>query len=712
MLILMSRRIISVLSSPIFQNLVAIVVTIFFLVFIILFSLLPAIHKAEDDAVDLQEKTAIDAQHLVDLFIQTRFQNIDTIGNNIWFWYAHKETSDKKHTPHDKDIEAITNIFFNSNTDFINVSLLDSNGKTSISVDKPGIIDPTSFASLKDSMSFKEAFEKGENYISPVYFSSQGPVLEFALPLKENGKIIGVITADIDFTILWKIAKTPQVTDGKIYLVDTRGYIIADPDPIKSISGENLKYRDVVSKLIEGEDRIKLSTYINEDKVPVISYGLKNPTTNWGIIVEQNLITAMLQKDRTTNIALGFSGISSVLIIFLLLGTYRLVKALVKLKQEEEIISSERNKLAVTLAGISDAVIALDLNREIVIFNKAAETLTGYKSADIIGKDLSYTIRVYEEDKEIPSEIYSPIQKSLFEGVVFSKNGLRIKTSKKETYVNLLVGHIAEGLSTHLGCILTLHDVTEEKQLEHMKVDFVSMAAHELRTPLTIIIGYLTSLDVQSKSKLDEEEQVFVERSLSSARQLNELVNDLLSISKVENRVMTVAHKTIDWEQQLLNLLENFKSIASQKNITIALHIPNNIPQVSADPIKINEVLNNLLENALKYTEPKGTIDIFVKIEKDFIVTSVKDTGAGIPEDSIPHLFTKFYRVYGALDTSSNSQGSGLGLYISKAIIDAHAGKIWVESVLGKGSTFSFSLPLIQNLPIVENTLDNKSENG
>lgn len=232
----------------------------------------------------------------------------------------------------------------------------------------------------------------------------------------------------------------------------------------------------------------------------------------------------------------------------------------------------------------------------------------------------------------------------------------------------------------------------KEKRLESMQVDFVSMASHELRTPITSLIGYLQTLNDEARSKLTEEEKSFLDRSLVSAQEILALVNNILNVSKVERGAFSVTLKPLDWSQVLEQVVSENKILASQKNISLELKLPDNLPKVLADQLRITEVLNNLINNAIVYTKAGGSVEVSTQPQEDQIITSVKDNGQGIPKEVMSHLFTKFFRVQGALDKSSSSSGSGLGLYISKSIIDLHHGKIWASSEEGKGSTFSFSL--------------------
>ena len=247
--------------------------------------------------------------------------------------------------------------------------------------------------------------------------------------------------------------------------------------------------------------------------------------------------------------------------------------------------------------------------------------------------------------------------------------------------------------------------MTKEREFETMKLDFVSMAAHELRTPLTAMRGYLSLLNEEAGEKLSQEELQYLDRSFISANQLNSLVENLLNLSRVERGSLKLTVNPINIETIIAGVLDNLGSIAKQKNITLTFNPPKHQVIVLADHFRITEVVTNLVGNAINYTAAGGKVDITVSPEKEKATVSVIDNGQGIPASAISHLFTKFYRVQSSL--AMGSKGTGLGLYISKAIIDAHRGKIWVESVEGKGSTFSFTLPLAPKntkLPVLGKT--------
>ncbi len=367
------------------------------------------------------------------------------------------------------------------------------------------------------------------------------------------------------------------------------------------------------------------------------------------------------------------------------------------LLQDKNIISAERNKLSVALSSIADAVIGLDLEHKITVFNKAAETLTGYKADEVLAKNIDEVLAIYDKDKKIPTNTYAPIRNDEFEGIMYATNNLKLVGNAKESYVNIVSGKIKESSHVNLGCLLTLHDVTKETQLEEMKLDFVSMAAHELRTPLTSIKGYLSVYMDEYGTTLNEDQKTYLNRMNISTAQLVSLVENLLSVSRIERGVFKIEPIAYDWLKILKQSVGDFVNRAGEKKITLTFDEPKSpLPAVKVDPLRIGEVINNLLANAISYTSAGGKVRVWIESKPGEVITHVEDTGQGIPEEAIPRLFTKFFRVWGKLEMGS--KGTGLGLYISKSIVEAHRGKIWVNSQLGKGSVFSFSLPTETNV--------------
>lgn len=376
----------------------------------------------------------------------------------------------------------------------------------------------------------------------------------------------------------------------------------------------------------------------------------------------------------------------------------------------DSMLTAEREKFLWTAENMTDPIIGLDLRLNITYLNKAAEKILGLDPTLSKGQSIAQILKFQGQLGEIPPAKLIPLRSPGFDGVLFSQNEVKVISllNNKEAFTNIITTQIKHGSFINLACILTFHDVTAEKQLEAMKLDFISMAAHELRTPLTSIKGYMSVFIQENEKKLSEDQMMFIRRISNSAQQLSALVENLLGVSRVERGAMTITTQPMDWDQTLQIAFEQFEHRAQEKRLDLKyIRSKTPLPTVQADNVRINEVINNFLANACNYTEPGGKITLWAEFKDNYIITHVQDTGRGLSKEALERLFTKFYRVPGNLEQAS--KGNGLGLYISKAIVELHHGKIWVESPgLGKGSTFSFSLPVVETKNMDLNILTKK----
>lgn len=377
-----------------------------------------------------------------------------------------------------------------------------------------------------------------------------------------------------------------------------------------------------------------------------------------------------------------------------------------KFNSYNRFIDAQNKEFLMTLQNIKDPVIGIDTQGKIILFNQSASDFTGLSTKDTLGNQLNTTLKFYDKNKELPLQTLIPLKPGAQQGIIVQAPEIKIVSESKESYADITVSTIKEGPIINLGAIISLHDTTKEKQLEAMKLDFVSMAAHELRTPLTTIKSYISVFVSENEKKLSEDQMMFIRRINTASQQLSALVENLLSVSRVERGAMSLTLKLMDWVSNVKQATEQFEQRAKEKRMELEFIQPTSpIPQVRADMVRINEVLSNFLSNALSYTEPGGKITVSIETKDNQVITNVTDTGRGIPKDSLSHLFSKFFRISGNTDTQA-SKGNGLGLYISKAIVELHKGKIWAESEgSNKGSTFSFSLPAAETAPININVL-------
>ena len=239
-------------------------------------------------------------------------------------------------------------------------------------------------------------------------------------------------------------------------------------------------------------------------------------------------------------------------------------------------------------------------------------------------------------------------------------------------------------------------DITERKRMEgklrkvdQMKSEFLSNVSHELRTPLQSIGGF-TKLIMNGQVPDPATQQEFLQIIDREALHLGNLINSLMDMSRLEAGRFLINRKLIPVRDSFVDPIKSFYSLARDKNITLSENIPEQLPEMEVDGERLRQVIINLLGNAVKFSDPGGSVSIKVEKQKDQLLFQVSDRGIGIPEEAKAHLFERFYRAEGEMVRG----GTGLGLYISKQIIEAHGGRIWADSKLGKGSTFSFTLPL------------------
>ncbi len=229
---------------------------------------------------------------------------------------------------------------------------------------------------------------------------------------------------------------------------------------------------------------------------------------------------------------------------------------------------------------------------------------------------------------------------------------------------------------------------------DQLKSEFVSIASHELLTPTAAIEGYLSMILDEKLAKVDPKAEEYLRKVQSSAHRMAELVKDLLSVSRIESGKIVINKQPVEVSPLINQVIGEIGVRAKEAEIGLTyLEPPKSLPKILADPDRFIQIVMNLVSNAIKYNKPKGTIEISAAVEKKFVRVMVKDTGIGISEAHLPHLFEKFYRVH---DDSAAAEkiGTGLGLFITRSIVELQGGKISVKSQAGKGSEFSFTLPI------------------
>lgn len=351
------------------------------------------------------------------------------------------------------------------------------------------------------------------------------------------------------------------------------------------------------------------------------------------------------------------------------------------------------------VTNLEDAVVAYDSNFKILIFNSSAERLFNIPKGTIVNqiigperaKEPEMRLLVQTLFPSLAPTVVARTQANQFPQVV----DISFANPTKEFRVS--TDRILDDQGKLLGFVKVVKDRTREVQLIKSKSEFVSVAAHQLRTPLTAINWTLQSL--VGNDKLSEEDKLLVQNGVQATTNLLKTVNDLLDAAEMEEGRFGYQLEEVDIIKFIEEILANAQVVAKEYGIQVFFDKGGfSELKLTVDQGKIGLALSNLVDNAMKYNSQKGSVTVRLKQlpDKPYVEVSVQDTGVGIPPQAMEKIFSKFYRADNARKIKAD--GTGLGLYITKNIIEQHGGSIWVESTLGRGTTFHFTLPTDPNL--------------
>ncbi len=364
------------------------------------------------------------------------------------------------------------------------------------------------------------------------------------------------------------------------------------------------------------------------------------------------------------------------------------LEALVSERTEQ--LAAEKELVSVTLASMADGVIAVDAEKRIILFNKVAENLTGWEIHAAQGKCLDDVFQIINEQTKQPIE--SPVEKALSSGQIESGTDQDCLVAKDAGMrpIAVTAAPIRKNDGTMLGVVIVLRDVSREREIDRMKTNFVSSVSHELRTPLTSIKAYTATIlrDPDMPKKIKNEFLTIIDQE---SNRLAKLIENLLEVSKIESGTIETDRQNVYVASVLDQALAALQPLADDKNVRLKYDQDDKLLALAGDKSKIQSVVTNLLNNAIKFTPEYGQVSVSVRQKGYELVISVSDTGVGIPKEALPRIFDRFYRVY---RPGEQIQGTGLGLAIVKKIVTIHNGRIEVESEEGEGSTFTVYLPV------------------
>ncbi len=365
-------------------------------------------------------------------------------------------------------------------------------------------------------------------------------------------------------------------------------------------------------------------------------------------------------------------------------------------------LSEEQLKAQALMNNMAEGVMIVDANRQIQLFNHAAQQLTGWDESSAQHLNYNLVLQLHTVDDHEITETNDPFITIWNNNQPVSRDDLVMTTQAgHKITLNLSISPIADNNGGVTGAIALFRDISREKEIERQKDEFVSTASHEMRTPVAAIEGYISLATNPNVATVDDRAKKYLDKAHETIGHLGELFRDLLSVTKAEENSLTAKIEPVNVGQLLQSTVDDMQFTAQKKSLTLVLQTATTVGKaispiyfVAASPERLREVVMNLIDNAIKYTT-EGGIKVMMTGDAKEVTVSIIDTGSGIAAEDMPHLFQKFYRVDSTATRTIG--GTGLGLYLCRRLIELFNGRIWVESKPGEGSSFNFSLPRLSD---------------
>ena len=351
-------------------------------------------------------------------------------------------------------------------------------------------------------------------------------------------------------------------------------------------------------------------------------------------------------------------------------------------------IAKEKSRMRGLINRLSDGVMATDDQLRVVLGNPAFLKMINHKGGAVIGHPAESFIKQPELLNMVHEALAMPQDtfRELIEEIRRDGEG-----DAEEMVLNAHSVPFRNRTGTNIGTITVLHDITALKKIDQMKSDFVSMVSHEIRSPMNSVLMQLKVMMDGLAGDVSEKQMEILDRASKKINSLVEMASELLDLAKIESGLITLEKEAVQFNALLEDQRQFHLDGAAAKNISISFEKAPHLPPVSANRRNMEEVVSNLITNAIKYSPEGAAIDLVVNLENDYLCIVVKDTGLGMAPDDLERIFDRFYRVKNG--QTRYITGTGLGLPIVKKIVQAHHGTIQVESVPGRGSTFRVYIP-------------------
>jgi signal transduction histidine kinase len=574
---------------------------------------------------------------------------------------------------------------------------------------------------------------EGQIYNSPVYIdeATQEPLILTAVSITNVfGDLEGVLVAELNLKFMWDLVGSIKIGErGLVYVVDKDGNLIAFRDISRVLEGENLSQLTEVRKFIDNNDFSVIKTVITEgiENTRVASTFEPLGMPDWAVIVESPVTEAY--GSIIWMLILSSVIIALNLILALLVSRYlsrRITRPIIDLRDAARELSKgrlntridieSRDEIGELAEGFNDMAVKVQTRtRQLSEGLGRLESLVESIKLGVIMVDLSLNVVLANSAAKIifgksPKEplLFSEVEGRL-KDVQLSQTLSRYVQNGKSTIAKEAVfdgRHFRVFISTvrdivekfFIGAVMVIEDVTAEKMLDQMRTEIVSTTSHQLRTPLSLIKGNLEMVLGGNIGKITKEQKDVLGEVFLSNERMIELVNDLMDVSKITEGKFALKLEPIQLDDLVAQTVEKMLPYAQSKGVSLTyVTSPKSLPEVNADVHRIKDALQNLIDNAIKYSKINHKGQVQVSVEQDesdgFLRVAIKDNGVGIPKNEQAEVFQRFFRASNSVKMDPGG-GTGLGLYIAKAVIEQSGGKIWFESEENKGTTFYFTMPL------------------
>ncbi len=684
----------------------------------------------KNNAVTEQKSIVLNAAYTVNNYITSNVQVLRTQSQSIKIQSFNENGV----------INSLQNLI-KQNTDIQTLTLANSNGQVILDINRKGVLN--THTNISNESAYRAVTSSGaKQFIEPITFNNkQPPILTIAVPIaqsdskqnlsqtnigpsrsKTTNKNLGVLIETTNFNNLWhRVLSQDNIGNNNIYIVDSRGNLITYRNMVYQKDLHYIRQGPIIQAFVKNPlSQIMPVLLTTENGIKVLSSYKQINITKWGIIAEEPTSAIFASINHTAIVSsISFIVVVTLVLVIAYFVSRRLTKPILDLANGITLISQGKldtritnnsndeigkmiksfNKMSFDLGllvqkirkeanngdtilnNVSEGIIAVDANEKVLLANVSAASLIGKKPDDMIGQQLKNLYNWTENDSNFKPDLS---QEQHYREITLTNNLHRI------SYIDILINPIDKDPSG-IKTIILIIDNTKERELDNMKVDFVSMAAHELRTPLTAIRGYLDLMAHDEILKSSDSMRNYFEHMEANSLQLVSLINNLLNVSRIERNALRYNPEKLSWNEVLRKVISDQQFMAKSKKISLVYEGPEEDVFILAEQITIQEVINNLISNSINYTDIGGHVIVKLELNEEKVITKVIDDGIGIPQANQPYLFTKFYRVRSGLN--SGSGGTGLGLFIAKSIVEMHGGSISVESEEGKGSTFTVILP-------------------